>query len=351
MELKEIYSNLPYDLAGSRTKNRFDFEVLYGIEQLIDNYNKIDNYYVVFDYVCDIELHYDNKLKFYQVKTSDTGKSNKVNFLTNKKSDNSQSIIGRIYSISGKTEEEKENISVLLVSNAPLVNNQYATKPNEIILLDQIDSGVKKKIIEHLQKETNQETINLKNIYYLYRNVGVQDFENSILGKLSKFYEEEKKSSINKPTVLLDSIKSIAINKAKYEKECNFEELYKNKSISKKEFTDMVNYHHSQHSDFHKKCEEQITNLTNDNFSLQIKCLKALTEIISGKDKKKNEFIDIICDTIRKDIELGYANSLKEYAINFKNNHQDIKFSIYDDESTIFTMVIYCVEKIKEEMK
>ena len=80
MELKEIYSSLPYDLAGSRTKNRFDFEVLYGIEQLIDNYNKIDNYYVVFDYVCDIELHYDNKLKFYQVKTSDTGKSNKVSF-------------------------------------------------------------------------------------------------------------------------------------------------------------------------------------------------------------------------------------------------------------------------------
>ena len=47
----------------------------------------------------------------------------------------------------------------------------------------------------------------------------------------------------------------------------------------------------------------------------------------------------------------AYANSLKEYAINFKNSHKDIKFSIYDDESTIFTMVIYCVEKIKEEMK
>ena len=113
----------------------------------------------------------------------------------------------------------------------------------------------------------------------------------------------------------------------------------------------MVNYHHSQHNDFNKKSEEQITNLTNDNFSFQIKCIKALTEIISGKDKKKNEFIDLICDTIKKDIELGYANSLKDYAMSFKSNHQDIKFSIYDDDSTVFTMVIYCVEKIKEEMK
>lgn len=351
MELKDIYSKLSYDLAGARTKNRFDFEILYGIEQLIDNYNKIDNYYVVFDYVCDIELHYDNKLKFYQVKTSDTGKSNRVSFLTSKKNDSSQSIIGKIYSISGKTTEEKESISVLLVSNVPLVNKQYTTKPNELILLDEIDIEIKKRIIEHLRNETNQEMINLKNIYYLYRNIGVQDFENSILGKLSRFYEEENKCSINKPTVLLDAIKALAINRAKYEKECSFEELYKNKAISKNQFADMVNYHHSQHNDFHKKCEGQITNLTNNNFSFQLKCIKTLTEIICGKDKKKNTLIDLIYDTIKKDIELGCAISLKDYAMNFKTNHQDIKFSIYDDDIVVFTMVVYCVEKLKEEMK
>lgn len=55
MGMKDIYNNLTYDLAGSRTKNRFDFEVLFGIKQLIDNYNKIDDFYVVFDYVCDID--------------------------------------------------------------------------------------------------------------------------------------------------------------------------------------------------------------------------------------------------------------------------------------------------------
>ena len=41
MGMKDIYNNLTYDLAGSRTKNRFDFEVLFGIKQLIDNYNKM----------------------------------------------------------------------------------------------------------------------------------------------------------------------------------------------------------------------------------------------------------------------------------------------------------------------
>lgn len=350
MELKDLYNSLPYDLAGSRTKNRFDYEILYGIEQLIDNYNKIENYSVVFDYVCDIELHYDDRLIFHQVKTSDTGKSNRVSFLTTKKSENSPSIIGRIYSISGKNDDEREKISVLLVSNAPLVDNQYATKPNEPILLDEIDSKIKEKIIEHLKKETNQETINLKNIYYLYKNVGVDYYENSLLGKLSKFYEEEKNCSINKPAVLLNAIKTTALSKAKYEKECTFEELYSKKAISKAEFTDMIDFHHSQHNDFYKECQNQIISLTNDNFGFQLKCIKALTELIACKDKKKIETVNLICDTIKEDID-EYDGSLKEYALNFKNNHQNINYSIYDDDSTIFTMVIYCVEKIKEEMK
>lgn len=349
MELKEMYNKLPYDLAGSRTKNRFDFEILYGIEQLIDNYNNIDDYYVVFDYVCDIELHYDNKLKFYQVKTTDTGKSNNVSYLTKKKSGNSESIISRMYKISGTTDEEKNNISVLLVSNAPLINKQYATKPNEVILLDEIDEAIKNKLIDHLKSETNEQDINLKNIYYLYRNVGIQDFENSIIGKLSRFYENEKNCSINKPTVLLDSIKSLAISKSKYEKECTFEELYEKKAISKDEFGKMIDYHHAQNSDLHKKCEIQIMNITSNNLFFQLKCISALKDIISGKDYKKIDFLNEIYDTIKEDMLSDTVTNLYEYASTFKEKHKEIKFPIYEDESNIFTMVIYCIEKFKEE--
>ena len=350
MEMKDIYNNLPYDLAGSRTKNRFDFEVLFGIEQLIDNYNKIDDFYVVFDYVCDIELHYDkNKLKFYQVKTSETGKSNNVSYLTKKKSENSESIISRMYKISGKTEEEKNNISVLLVSNTPLICKNYATKPNEIILLDEIEDTIKTKIIKHLITENITDNVNLKNIYYLYRNVGVQDFENSILGKLSKFYEEEKKCSINKPTVLLNSIKSIAEIKSKYEKKCSFEELYEKKAISKKEFGEMIDYHHLENSDLHKKCETQITNTTSDDIFFQLRCIKSLKNIIAGKDHKKIEILNKIYDTIKEDIQSNIVTDLKEYGKAFKQKHSKLSFPIYYDDSDIYTMVIYCIEKIKEE--
>ena len=122
MALKETYNKLPFDLAGSRTKNRFDFEILYGIEQLIDKYNVMNDYYIVFDYVCDIELHYDNKLKFFQVKTSDTGKTNNVSYLTKKKSDNSDSIISRMYKISGKTKEDKNKLKDNATKKQPVPN-------------------------------------------------------------------------------------------------------------------------------------------------------------------------------------------------------------------------------------
>ena len=67
MSIKESYEKLPFDLSGARTKNRFDFEILYGIELLIDNYHVLNDFTVIFDYVCDIELHSneDESLKFY----------------------------------------------------------------------------------------------------------------------------------------------------------------------------------------------------------------------------------------------------------------------------------------------
>ena len=48
MEYSDYYMNLPLDLAGSRTKNRFRVELLWGISKLIDAYKQYDDYTVVF---------------------------------------------------------------------------------------------------------------------------------------------------------------------------------------------------------------------------------------------------------------------------------------------------------------
>ena len=347
MKIKDMYENLPFDLSGARTKNRFDFEILYGIELLIDNYHILNDYTIVFDYVCDIELHCNDNdiLKFYQLKTNNTGKPNNINFLTKKEKDK-DSIIGKMYKISNN--DFSSNISVLLVSNAPLINNKFVSKPNEAILLDNIDENVKGKIIQHLKDETHEKEINLENIYYLYRNVGVDDFEATLIGKLNKFYEKEKNCYMNKPTVLFNSIKATAISKAKYEKKCDFDELYYNKGITKKDFEKMIGYHYEKNSEIYENCYKQIIENTKSNSLFQLSCTKSLKNLISGKDQKVLNIVEDICDIINKDMEKGLEISLDEYAKNFKEIHSSIKFPIYLTKSDIYTLVIYSFEKVKE---
>ncbi len=351
MSIKETYKKLPFDLSGARTKNRFDFEILYGIELLIDNYHILNDFTIVFDYVCDIELHCndDESLKFYQVKTNNTGKPNNVNFLTNKDKRTKDSIIGKIYKISNN--DSSSNISVLLVSNAPFINNKFVTKPNEAILLNDIEDTTKEKIINHLKKEINQQNINLTNIYYLYRNVGVDDYENALVGKLNKFYEQEKNCYMNKPTVLFNSIKATALSKAKYEEECEFDKLYSKKGISKQDLEKMIEYHYEKNSETYENCYKQIIENTKNNSLFQLGCTKSLKNIINAKDQKVINIIDEVCAKINEDMESGNEISLDEYAKTFNDTHKDINFPVYLSKCDIYTIVIYSFEKLKEELK
>ena len=68
MEISDYYMNLPYDVAGARSKNRFQIELLWGISKMLDIYDE-DDFTIVFDYACDIEIHCKDKLEFYQLKS------------------------------------------------------------------------------------------------------------------------------------------------------------------------------------------------------------------------------------------------------------------------------------------
>ena len=59
---------MPYDLAGASSKNRFRLEMIWGICKVFDLFDQSD-FCVVFDYKCDIEIHFENSLEFYQLKT------------------------------------------------------------------------------------------------------------------------------------------------------------------------------------------------------------------------------------------------------------------------------------------
>ena len=68
--LEDSYLKLPYDLSGSMSKNRFRNEMLWGLEKMFELYKTNQDFFMVFDYVCDIEAHLDGKIEFFQIKTN-----------------------------------------------------------------------------------------------------------------------------------------------------------------------------------------------------------------------------------------------------------------------------------------
>ena len=75
MNKGQVYEMLPYDLSGSRSKNRFRNELLWGLEKLYEVYKTEEDFCIIFDYTCDIELHFNNRFEFYQIKTSNKGQA------------------------------------------------------------------------------------------------------------------------------------------------------------------------------------------------------------------------------------------------------------------------------------
>lgn len=68
MDKEKYYMNLPKDLSGSIAKNRFRLELLWGISKIIDEHKANNEYTIIFDFKCDIELHKDDELIFTKLR-------------------------------------------------------------------------------------------------------------------------------------------------------------------------------------------------------------------------------------------------------------------------------------------
>lgn len=90
------YRNLFYDLSGSRSKNRFRNDILWGLKKILTYLYKADvEFTVVFEYVCDIEVHSDRDFEFYQVKTQNNDEAYTIEELL-KKSNKGESVFNLV---------------------------------------------------------------------------------------------------------------------------------------------------------------------------------------------------------------------------------------------------------------
>ena len=238
MNLKEYYMALPKDLSGSITKNRFRMELLWGVSKIIDIHKKNEDYTVIFDFKCDIELHKEEEMFFYQIKTIQSKSFNENNLCKINKNENN-SILGKLYAL----YSPEQNIKLAIVCNKPLRIKRKDINFHEKCF-GEIDNDVIDQIKNKLCIELNLDSINIDNVFYIFDEMNFQHPEDEIKGKLISSFEDIKGEEPQNPNALYRLVMDTVKQKASYELDINdYYEVKKYKGITRAEFDKMLDSH------------------------------------------------------------------------------------------------------------
>ena len=286
MNLGETYMSLPNDLSGSASKNRFRLELLWGISKIFDIYDK-DDFTIVFDNVCDIEIHFKDEIEFYQIKTHKVQKPYTFAKISKLDRDTNTSILGKLYVL----KKNNVDISIALVANAFFKLGNKIYSECEKLDFNTLDENSKEKIKEALKKEIGEE-IDLNNFYYIYTSMNLLEPENDLKGKIIGFFEKVKNCEPRKPNALYRLIYETAKEKACYELDSlTYNDLVKNKGLTKSQLNKILD----QYVDRTDISVESVKNYieTSKNLSERRKLKRALVDIVeamySSKELKQKE--------------------------------------------------------------
>ncbi len=242
MSIIDEYEKIPVDTSGSSSKNRFRLEMLWGASKMFDLFEK-DDFCVVFDYKCDIEVHLNNSLEFYQVKTHRV--QSPYSFTKLSKQDKTEkSIIGRLYLLKNALNPSAP-IKIAIVSNAFLKIGNKVYSEYETLDFASLDEKTQKKIRKELNNELGS-TIDLNNVGFIYTSMNLLNPDNDLRGKIIGSFEQIMGCEPEKPNALYRLIKDTVETKACYEMKSNsYNELVQNKGITKQELHSMLCKHSS----------------------------------------------------------------------------------------------------------
>lgn len=238
---EDYYMRLPKDLSGSISKNRFRLELLWGINKIIDVHKADEDYTVVFDFKCDIELHRGDEFCFYQIKTKKSGSGGNYNEknLCRKNSKKQNSILGKLYAL----YSPGQNIKLAIVCN-----KQLKIKNQEINLSRQCFGELEESIVDDVKKnlcsELGLNSINLDNVFYIFDNMDLLNPEDAVRGKLIKSFVEIKGEEPQNPNALYRLVSETVKEKASYELDlAGYEDVVNFKGITRSEFDRMLEAH------------------------------------------------------------------------------------------------------------
>ncbi len=334
MNQAEYYMNLPFDLAGSRSKNRFRLELLWGVSKMLELMESSDDFTMVFDYVCDIEIHLDSKFEFYQIKTHKEGQSKYTpKSLVKKKSSEEGSILGKLFVLNKSGDS---SIKVVLVCNAPFT--KLTNNPGETCL-DKLDADSQTIIVDAIKGELGVAEVDLSNAYYLYTPMNLIQPEDEIKGKLVTTFENLKGSEPLNPNALYRLVFDTVSEKACYEFSAeDYEQLKSLKGISRSEFEKMLAIHSTSEKTGVNQTNEYINGIKNIHERKTYK--SALTTLIPkmARSRELQNMEREMIKTLEEHPEIAEMDDIIELLADEYHHRFPLEYS--NAEKTVYYMVI-----------
>lgn len=336
MNLSSAYAQLPHDISGSRAKNRFRAELNWGISKMLDimeTSNK--NFSIVFDYVCDIEIHFDDTLEFYQIKTK-KGDSYNVGQLTKVEKGTEGSILGKIYVVKSKASDLVSKVAV--VSNVPLRTTVSYDDPSEISL-SVLDEKSRTKIVDSLKNELKIEAVDLNAVYYIFTRMDLQSPDDAIRGKLVACFERIMECEPSNPNALFRLVKDTVSDRACAEfVDGDQNSVIKRKGLQRQEVVSMFRKHARASHDGIESAKKYIDSLSNVVLARKLRrCLGNIIEVLDS-DKAISILEDKIAEFLVKAEDVGTIESatlilkdrfMKDLTVEYGDNEKDVLAIIF----------------------
>ncbi|OHW63131.1 hypothetical protein EUAN_09150 [Andreesenia angusta] len=339
------YMNLEYDLAGSRSKNRFKNELLWGLSKIFDLYKNNINFSVIFDYVCDIEVHFDDSYEFYQIKTSKGSSAYTLSKIL--KPTNGSSVLGKLFDLKHQSIKNGLDSKIALVCNKALkdfCNKEHSDR--EILEFNSLKTSCKDKIINILSTELG-EFFDLDNSYFIYSEMNLNNCEDEFLGKTVRFYSEVTNSELANPLKLYNLLKSEIEIKSSYELACNdYDSLILKKALTKRDLDKILDLYYNGPT-----LTEKVTEFINsevESFRKRLAWKKAFSKLyrefsvssfLEALDKKVREYIVINID----DFDCSRFELIDKLYPIFKGD-----FGPEFEESDIRVFLLFVIIKLEE---
>ncbi len=341
MNNEEYYMALPFDVSGSRSKNRFKLELLWGVSKTLDIYDTTD-FIVVFDYVCDIEIHTENTFEFYQIKTHKGEKTySETDIIKQKKG---HSILGKLYILK---DENHPDIKLAIVSNAYFKDDKKVTIDVEELELSGISENSQKTICASLKSELGLESINLNNVFFINTSMNLNEPQNDIAGKIVTSFIKIKGCEPKKPNDLYRLIFDTVSGKACCELvQPSYSQLLCQKGLTKAEFDGLLNCH----LDIADNSVELTKEYINRGFNYkerrnQKAALANLYKNLQISEELKNKEIEIANYVIENHQDL--PNSFED-CVDYLIDRFSSTFSIEYSALEIYILIVLILKRFEE---